>query len=120
MSAPFATLYLDPGSWDLLADAAGNIALATPPYALAQDVASVCRTFSGEVYYDDTLGILYLQKILGKTPALNVLQGALAAAALTVPTVETASCVISSFVNRKAVGQVQFEDSNGTTASVAI
>lgn len=120
MSAPFDTLYLNPGSWDLLVDASGNIALASPPYALAQDVASVCRTFLGEVYYDASLGIPYLQKILGKTPALNVVQGALVAAALTVPTVDAATCVISSFKNRQAVGQIQFETTTGASGSVSV
>lgn len=120
MSAPFSTLYLDPSAWDLTADALGNIALAAPPYAVTQDVASVCRTFYGECYYDDTDGVMYKQKILGKAPALNVLQGELAAAALTVPTVDTAACVISSFINRQANGQVQFETEDGTSGAVAI
>ena len=44
------TLYLDPQSWDLVLDAAGNIAMAKDPYAKAQDVASACRLFSGELY----------------------------------------------------------------------
>ena len=120
MSAPFDTLYLTPDLWDLTVDASGNIALAEPPYAVAQDVASVCRTFAGEVYYDASLGIPYLTKIFGKTPALNVLQGALTAAALTVPDVDTATCVISSFVNRLAVGQIQFTTQSGLTATVAL
>lgn len=120
MSAPYSTLYLDPATWDLTVDAAGNIALAAPPYAVAQDVASCCRTFYGEVYYDSSLGVMFLEDILGKAPPLNVLQGALAAAALTVPTVESAACVISGFVNRQAQGQVQFQTEDGTPAAVAI
>lgn len=120
MSAPFSTLYLDVETWDLTLDASGNIAMATPPYALTQDVASACRTFLGEVYYDTSLGVPYLQKILGKTPALNILQGALAAAALTVPGVATAAAVISSFINRTASGQVQFTTDDGITLTVAL
>lgn len=134
MSAPFSTIYLDVESWDLTLDASGNIALALPPYALAQDVASACRTFLGEVYYDTTIGVPYLGQItdgtqpgtplssqlLGRTPPLNILQGALAAAALTVPWVKTAQCVISAFLNRAASGQVQFTTENGTTLTVAI
>lgn len=131
MSAPFSTLYLDVAKWDLTADASGNIALATPPYALTQDVASACRTFLGEVYYDTTLGVPYLgntqdvddpgRQLLGRTPALNILQGALAAAAITVPDVETADCVISSFdETRTATGQVQFTTADGISLRVAI
>jgi hypothetical protein len=120
MSAPFSTLYLDVDAWDLIADASGNIALATPPYAIAQDVASACRTFLGEVYYDDSLGVPYTQQILGKTPALNIMQGLIAAAALTVPWVATAVCVISSFVNRAVSGQVQFTTEDGIDMQVAV
>lgn len=120
MSAPFDTLYLHPTTWDVVADAAGNIALASPPYSVAQDVSSACRLFSGELYYDSSAGVQFLQKILGKTPPLNVAQGALAAAALTVPSVDSASCVVSSFQNRAAAGQVQFETEDGTSLSVPI
>lgn len=129
MSAPFATLYLDVDTWDLVADANGNIAMASPPYAITQDVASACRTFYGEVYYDTTLGVPYLGKgaptneagaLLGKTPALNVLQGAIASAALKVPWVATAVCVVSAFIGRIANGQVQFTTDDGQTVTVAI
>ena len=51
------TLYLDPQSWDLVLDTAGNIALAKDPYAKAQDVASACRLFAGELYDDTEKGI---------------------------------------------------------------
>lgn len=116
----FDTLYLLPYTWDLTADAFGNVALAGPPYSQVQDVASCCRTFYGEVYYDDSLGVQYLQQILGKTPGLNVVQGALVAEALLVPGVESASCVISSFVNGVAVGQVQVVLESGVTITVPI
>lgn len=120
MSAPFSSLFLDPLEWDLVADASGNIALCTPPYALEQDVACCCRTFYGEVYYDDTLGVKFLQQIFGKAPGLNVLQGAFAEQALTVPTVASAACVVSSFSGRQANGQVQFETESGDELAVAI
>jgi hypothetical protein len=129
MSAPFSTLYLDPSTWDLTADAAGNIAVAAPDYSLVQDVASACRTFLPEVYYDRTLGVPYLGQapplneagaLLGRTPPLNILQGALAAAALTVPFVKSATCVVSSFQNRVAQGQVQFVTDDNQTLKVAI
>ena len=40
------TLYLDPQSWDLVLDAAGNIAMAKGPYAKAQDVASAKKRWA--------------------------------------------------------------------------
>ena len=61
------TLYLDPQSWDLVLDTAGNIALAKDPYAKAQDVASACRLFAGELYYDTEKGIPYFEETLGKS-----------------------------------------------------
>lgn len=129
MSAPFSTLYLDPSTWDLTADAAGNIAVAAPNYSLVQDVASACRTFLPEVYYDRTLGVPYLGQapptneagaLLGRTPPLNVLQGALATAALTVPWVKSAVCVVSAFIDRAASGQVQFTTDDDQTLKVSI
>jgi hypothetical protein len=113
------TLLLDTGLWDLCKDANGNIAMATGPYALAQDVASAIKTFLGEVWYDTTLGIPYLSQILGKTPPITLFQQYMVDAALTVPGVVKATCVISSFEGRTVTGQVQFTDSTGTTQTVS-
>jgi len=116
------TLLLDLTNWDLCLDSSGNIALASPPYALAQDVASAIRTFLGEVWYDDTLGIPYFQTILGKTPPLSVFQEYMVNAALTVPGVVKANCIVQSFSpeTRTVIGQVQFIDSNGNTGTVQL
>lgn len=120
MSAPFDTLFLDVESWDLTVDASRNIALAKPPYAVTQDVASACRVFLGEVYYDTSQGVPYLPTILGRTPPLNVMQAAIAAAALTVPSVVGAACVISAFQDRTVIGQIQFETADGNSFQVAL
>lgn len=129
------TMLLAVDTWDLCLDAAGNIALATEPYALAQDVASAIKTFllgenedvasiavSGECWYDDTLGIPYFDQILGHNPPLAVLVGYMEAAALTVPGVKSATVVLQSFnpTTRVAIGQVQFTDSNGVVGTVSI
>jgi hypothetical protein len=98
MNASFDTLLLSVDQWDLTVDSLGNIARASAPYALAQDVASAARTFLGEVYYDTTVGVPYLQQILGKNPPAQFIQNQLAAAALTVPGVVKATCIINSFV----------------------
>lgn len=113
------TLVLTLDAWDLCVDASGNIARATAPYALAQDVASAIKTFLGEVYYDTTLGVPYFTQILGHTPPVAVFEEYMIAAALTVPGVTAATCVISSFANRTVTGQVQFTDSTGTTSTVS-
>ena len=120
MSTALNTLLLDVGTWDLVIDSNGNIAVASPPYSVTQDVASACRTFLGECWYDDTQGVPYLQSILGKSPPISVFQAAIVAAAESVPGVASAQCVIGSFslATRQVVGQVQFTLTDGTTGSV--
>ena len=114
-AAPMNTLLLDQSSWDLVLDASGNIAVASEPYSAAQDVASAIRTFLGEVWFDSTLGVPYLQKILGHAPPLSYLQAQLVAAAETVPGVVNANVVIESAVGRKVTGQVTW---NGGSVSI--
>jgi hypothetical protein len=116
------TLLLDVGLWDLCLDANGNIALASVPYARAQDVASAIRLFLGELWYDSTKGIDYFGQILGDTPPLTLFQEFMVTAALTVPGVVTASCVVESFDDaaRTVTGQVTFTDVDGNTSTVSI
>jgi len=120
MAAPYSTLLLDISTWDLCVDAFGNIAVAGPPYSIAQDVASACRTVLGEVYYDTTVGVDYFGLIFGKTPPAVVFQEQFVAAALTVPGVVSATCTIESLTNRSIVGQVTFTDSTGNTQTVSL
>ena len=116
------TLLLDLDTWDLLLDASGNIAMAAPPYALAQDVASAIKTFAGEVWYDSTLGIPYFSAILGQNPPLAVFQEYMVQAALSVPGVVSATCIVQAFdpSTRVVTGQVQFIDNTGTAGTVSI
>lgn len=107
------TLLLDIQTWDLVLDASGNIAMADNPYALAQDAASAIKTFQGEVYYDTSLGVPYFQSILGKLPQGQVMKAAFVKAALTVPDVVAAKCVLGPLVNRQITGQVQITDKAG-------
>ena len=49
------TLLLDLNAWDLVLDSSGNIALASEPYSVVQDVASALRTFAGDsLSYSET------------------------------------------------------------------
>lgn len=122
MSAPFSTLLLDVDLWDLTLDAFGNIAVAAPPYALAQDVASACRTVLAEVYYDDTLGVDYFGQIFGHTPPASVFQEQFVTQAELVPGVVTATCIIESWsaTTRETDGQVIFTDVNNVTQRVGL
>lgn len=115
------TLLLDQTIWDLCLDASGNIAMATPPYAVAQDAASAVRTFLGECWYNTALGIPYLGKILGVFPVpYALIKAQCVAAALTVPGVVSAQMFITSIKNRQLSGQLQVTDSNGNTQAVTI
>jgi hypothetical protein len=102
------TLLLDTVLWDLTVDAAGNIARATEPYALAQDVSSAVRLFLGELWYDDTQGIDYKRKILGESPPLAVFQEYMVQAALTVPDVVSAVCIVEATTLQHVMSRVNY------------
>ena len=114
------TLQLSIDNWDLQLDANGNLIIATPPYSTAQDVASAVRTFLGEVFFDQSLGVPYTQQIFNQIVPLSVLQSGIEAAALTVPGVLTATAVIQTFENRQVSGQVLITDSDGNSSTVGI
>lgn len=119
------TLLLDVSAWDLVLDVGGNIAVATEPYALAQDAASAIRTFSdagpggvGECWYNTTLGVPY-KTMLGKRPNIQLIKAKDEAAAKTVPGVVSAKCFITSISGRRVSGQVQVTDENGDVTAAA-
>jgi len=115
----YNTLLLDQTEWDLVMDSAGNIAMATPPYALAQDVASAVRLFLGELWYSRNEGIPYFEDVLGQLPPIALLVGYIEKAAMTVPGVVSARCIIESFDNRAVTGQIQFIDEKGAENDVS-
>lgn len=113
-----STLLLDTANWDLTLDSYNGIAVAQPPYSIAQDVASALKLFSGELWYDTTQGLPYTQDVLGKLPPLGFLKAKLEAAAMTVVGVASATAYITGFVDRNLVGQVQVTMVGGGTAVV--
>lgn len=114
------TLLLDTAAWDLVLDANGNIAVATAPYQYAQDVASALRLFAGELWYNNQPGVPYLATILGEAPPLSLFKEYMVRAALTVPNVVQADCVVESFEGRTVKGQVTFTTSDGQTGTVSL
>lgn len=114
------SLLLDLQAWDLVADAAGNLAVCQDPYAIAQDTACACRLFKGELWYDSTQGVPYFQKILGKLPPLAFVKAQLNAAAMTVPGVSSATTFIGGLVNRQLTGQVQVTTTSGVQLTATI
>lgn len=115
-----STLLLDLTDWDLLADAAGNIAVATDPYAKAQDVGSALKLFLGEQWYQPQNGIPYFEDILGRAPGRGVFEDAMRRAALTVPGVVDAKCTIQLIENRRVDALVEFTDETGRQNQVRL
>lgn len=112
------TLYLNPSTWDLEIDSAGNIAVADRPYSLAQDVATAIRCFKGDCYYNVLLGVPYYESILGKLPSKAYIKSQFIKAAKRIENVDSAQCFITSVKNRMVHGQVQITADDGSVISV--
>lgn len=113
------TLLLDTVLWDLVIDARNNIAVATDPYALAQDTASAIRLFQGTLYYDTSKGVPYWSDVLGKATPVSLLKVLFENAAKTVAGVASARCIITSVTGRTASGFVEVTGDNGQTSTAA-
>jgi len=107
----FATLMLDPVTWDLVLGANGSAAIATPPYSLAQNAASAIKLLPGTLWYDTAQGV----NLLGQP--LNLIRANCIAAAKTVPGVVSAQVFFTSFENRCLQGQVQITAADGTVSA---
>lgn len=110
------SIYLNPETWDMAVDAAGNIAVCSEPYRVAQDAATAILTWAGEVLYDTTLGIRYREDILGQSPSPVLIKTACVNAALTVPGVVSAVVYLTELSPRNIGGQVQVTDASGTVS----
>jgi hypothetical protein len=113
------TLLLDQNTWDLVLDAEGDIAMASNPYALAQDAASAVGTWLGEVYFDTTVGLPWSQQVFGKTPSPALLKEQMVAVARTVPEVASAQVFLVTLSDRRIGGQVQVTAASSGVVSAA-
>lgn len=113
------TLLLDRTAWDLVLDAAGNIAMASDPYAVAQDVASAIKLFKGELFYNTAPGVPYWEELLGHQPPLALVREHVQRAAMTVPQVAGALCTLTSCIDRALAGYVEITLQDGTTQTVS-
>ena len=107
------TLLLSRDLWDLCLDSAGNIAMASGPYAIAQDVSYAARLFLGELWYDTAEGIPYFETVLGHAPSIPFFKGLIRDTALAVPGVADAVVFISAIENRSLRGQIQITTTTG-------
>lgn len=112
-------MLLDRTAWDLVLDAAGNIALASSPYSAAQDVASAIKLFKGELFYNTVSGVPYWEEFLGHQPPLALVREHVQRAAMTVPEVVGAICTLTSFTDRALAGYVAITLQDGTTQTVS-
>lgn len=113
------TLFLDPATWDLTKDAAGNIAVADDPYSMSQDASSAIKLVQGEQWYDTTIGIRY-STILAQRPNVPLMKTLFASTALTVlPAGSKAAVFLTSIADRRASGQVQITPPGGSTPTAA-
>lgn len=113
------TLLLDLTEWDLVLDTSGNIAMATNPYSIAQDVASAVKLFKGELWYNTASGIPYFQQILGQSPPESLIRAELEKAAMTVPEVVKVKVLNLGVTNQKLSGTIEILDKSGQTNQVA-
>jgi hypothetical protein len=113
-----STLLLDRTLWDLCLTTEGNIAVASEPYAIAQDVASAVRLFDSELWYDTDKGVPYFSEILGHQPPLSLMKAEFIKAALTVPLVASVKVFVSNTAEREVTGQIQITDTSQRTVVV--
>lgn len=115
------TWLLDWATGDSCLDANGNIAVASAPYAISQDVATQLSTFLGECWYDTNQGVPYWQQILGKRPTASLIASLLEAQALLVPDVETATATIGGLNGKRgAIGQMIVTDTDGIATTLPL
>lgn len=113
MSEGKDTLLLDRVAWDLCLDANGNIALASKPYSIVQDVASACRLFVGELWYGGGHPIPYVDNSFGDRLPSAVLKAKLVEAALSVPGVKAAQAFVR-VAARTMTGTIELTTDDGT------
>lgn len=123
------TLALDFVAWDLSTDAYGNLAAVGdsapsnaqtgPGMRLAQDVATRCLAWRGEVYFDTSQGVRF-EQILGVAPNLSFTKVSFENEALKVPLCQTA---IADFTFergalRRISGSLTVSDVSGNVSTV--
>ncbi|MCE2578678.1 hypothetical protein NO263_09950 [Gluconacetobacter entanii] len=115
-----ASLLLDRTTWDLCVTASRDIAVASAPYCVLQDVATAVRTFVGECWYDTAKGIAYFSLILGVGQSPAAFRAQVEATAKAVSGVADARCVLTAIgADRVLSGAILVTLTTGGTASVS-
>ncbi|QNT79296.1 hypothetical protein [Entomobacter blattae] len=114
-------LLLDRSTWDLMADAYGNIATCAEPYAIAQAVANEVKLFLGEGWYDTTQGVPHFTDVLGVVPHMGLIRQRIEEAARNVPEVTQALAQIGlNRETRTLTGVILVTTTNGEQLNVSL
>lgn len=107
------------GSWATVGSSDRNSVVGAGT-RLAQDVASRCLTWGGEIYYDTTQGIRYAG-LMGSPPNLPLLNAIFNLEALKVPLCKTALANLTFTANtaRRLGGQITVADVDGAGGSIS-
>lgn len=115
------TIFLLPTTWDITLDSAGNLAVATDEYQQAQDIASSCRVFYGDDFYNKNDGIPYLESILGKSSyPIALYQRNLHDRSMLVNGIVSAEVQLQRLDNRVLSGSIIFTNENGIQGTVGL
>lgn len=117
----YRNMQLDTSSWDLMLDGGGNLAITDGGYSVAQDVASSCLVFSGECYYDTSLGIPWKTDVLGMRPTPGFIQQKMQAEAKKLTIVDQALAnVFFDKKTRSMRGSIRVTDTDGNVAQAIL
>lgn len=117
----YRTLKLDATTWDLTFDSNGNIAIADSGYSAAQDVASACLVFTGECYYDNTLGIPWKDEVLGQRPTAGYIARKMESEAKKLTIVDQAlATVFFDKDTRQVRGVIRITDTDGNQSQAIL
>lgn len=115
------TLFLMPTTWDLCLDTSGNIAIATSEYQQAQDIASSCRVFLKDDYYNQQDGIPYLEEIMGKSSyPISLYQRNLFDRSMLVNGVVSVDVQLKTFQDRILEGAIIFTNDDNVQGTVGL
>lgn len=104
--------------WDLTLDDMGNIATLEGGIQTAQDVATSCRVWRGEVIYDIDRGVAYKADIMGKRPNLAILQSDFETEAKRIEGVSSVEVAIDSFDDRRLAPDIRITLNDGEQYNV--
>ena len=93
-------------AWDLTLTPGGSLEVVTDPQRIPQDVATYCRTFTGECWYAAEDGIPYLDGELAHLPPAELVTERARRRALEVPGVASASVSLTDFAARVLQGRI--------------